>query len=122
MKRKPRSSRTSSYVSPSIGLKGLRIERSRTRLLEREEMAKAVTYIRRSVASVDWPAWSSREEYSRISAARCRRDKGSFAETGMEMVDRSLPTFLRRKPIKLGGMTVGARMFARRFTGSRGSG
>ncbi len=42
---------------------------------------------------------------------------GSFAETGIEMAERSLPTFLRRKPMRLGGAWTAGGIVVRRFTG-----
>ncbi len=97
------SDRTSSNVSPSSGLNGLRIDRSFARKAENCDTAKAVTYRRRSPGVFCFAARSRRSAYSSCSASRWSSEHGSFADTGIEMVERSLPTFLRTKAMRLGG-------------------
>src|SRR5277367_3318796 len=116
------SPRTNSYVSPNIGLKGLRMARSRARPFAKYDTAKAATWRRRWFVFLISEAVSRREAYSRASARRWRREMGSLAETGMLIVLRSLPTFLRRKEIRLGGSTVAGGMSIWCLTGLSGKG
>ena len=46
-------------------------------------------------------ASSNSSEYSSSSHSRCRALRGSLRETGMEILDKSLPIFLRSMPHKL---------------------
>ena len=50
------------------------------------------------------------------------RDNGSLDVTGIAMVDRSLPTFFRKKDIILGGGPEEGGISVRRVTCARGSG
>lgn len=110
------SVRSSSNVSPKSGLKGLRMARSLTRLTLKCEMAKAVTNSRRSFGALCCAALSRSWAYSSCSATRWSADVGSLDETGILIVLRSLPTFLRTNAIRLGGGTVAGGIVFRRST------
>src|SRR2546421_4553631 len=98
------------------------MDRSLTLTPDNDAIANAVTYISLSTPSVAHAALSRSSEYSSCSAARCNSEVGSLADTGIDIVDRSLPTFFRKKPIRLGGMMVGAGTVVRRRTGLSGKG
>ncbi|SPQ22261.1 21badb70-83ea-4f5e-99ab-2929c25861e6 [Thermothielavioides terrestris] len=117
------SERTSSNVSPSSGLNGLRTARSLARPLLNCETAKAATRRSRCSGWLCFAAASSSCAYSSCSAMRCSSEIGSLADTGIEMVLRSLPTFLRTNAIRLGGATLAGGMVLRRaMTSEMGSG
>src|SRR2546421_569153 len=98
------------------------MDRSLTLTPDNDAIANAVTYISLSTPSVALAALSRSSEYSSCSAARCNNEVGSFADTGIDIVERSLPTFFRMKPIRLGGMMVGGGMLVLLRTALRGRG
>ncbi len=96
----------------------MRMARSLARLLLNWDTAKAAMRRSRCCGWLCWAAASRSPAYSSCSAMRCRREMGSLADTGIEMVLRSLPTFLRTNAIRLGGMTLAEGMVQRRATAS----
>lgn len=89
MNLRPRSWRSSSYVSPSIGLNGLRAPRF---LLEEKPLtAQAAMSAIRSIGSSVLAARLSKFEYSKSSASFWSALIGSLKVIGIEILDRSLP-------------------------------